>query len=559
MTQTNDISFATLMSEANDKQSYKANSIITGKVIAIDPEQGIALIDAGLKSEGIVPLDEFKTKDGEMGVSEGEVVELMLVTADNGYGETCVSREKAVREQVWETLDHAHENAENVIGHITDRVKGGFTVDLSGVRAFLPGSQVDLKPVKEMEGINGEALEFRVVKMDRKRNNVVVSRRAVIEGEGSEERQKVLDSLEEGAEVRGVIKNLTHYGAFIDLGGIDGLLHITDMSWKRLKHPSDLLNVGDEITVKVLSYDKEKPRVSLGLKQLSGDPWYDIIQAHPVGSRLFGRVTNIEEYGCFIEIKEGIEGLVHMSEMDWTNKNIHPSKIVEIDQEIEVMVLDIDDSRRRISLGVKQCMPNPWKEFESNHEVGQIIEGSVKSLTDFGLFIGLEGNIDGLVHLTDISWTLPGEKAIRDFKKGANVKAAIIAIDSERERISLSIRQLENDPYEEFISQHPFGSEIEAQIDSFDSKRVIFALPQGLYGSLKRTDLKEENIEEGQKFNLFVSNSERKNHYVPLSTTPTSRAKSMSSKSGDQGFKDDIAPATLGDLMKDQIKRTEEE
>jgi small subunit ribosomal protein S1 len=364
----------------------------------------------------------------------------MLETADNGYGETCLSREKAVRAQVWEHLDHAHQHGENVLGIITDRVKGGFTVDLNGVRAFLPGSQVDLKPVKEMDGVSEQEIEFRVVKMDRKRNNVVVSRRAVIEGEGSEERQKVLDALEEGAEVKGVIKNLTHYGAFIDLGGIDGLLHITDMSWKRLKHPSDLLNVGDEILVKVLSYDKEKPRVSLGLKQLSGDPWYEIIKTHPVGSRLFGRVTNIEEYGCFIEIKEGIEGLVHMSEMDWTNKNIHPSKIVEIDQEVEVIVLDIDDSRRRISLGIKQCMPNPWTEFESNHEVGQTITGQVKSLTDFGLFIGLEGNIDGLVHLTDISWTQPGEKAIREYKKGAEVSAVITAIDSERERISLSIR-----------------------------------------------------------------------------------------------------------------------
>lgn len=553
-TQTHDISFAEMFTQAQENQSFKSKSIITGKVIAIDNEQGIVLVDAGLKSEGIIPLNEFQDKSGEFKVAVNDVVELMLETADNGYGETCLSREKAVRAQVWEHLDHAHQNAENVLGIITDRVKGGFTVDLNGVRAFLPGSQVDLKPVKEMEGIAEQELEFRVVKMDRKRNNVVVSRRAVIEGEGSEERQKVLDSLEEGAEVKGIIKNLTHYGAFIDLGGIDGLLHITDMSWKRLKHPSDLLNVGEEILVKVLSYDKEKPRVSLGLKQLSGDPWYDIIKTHPVGSRLFGRVTNIEEYGCFIEIKEGIEGLVHMSEMDWTNKNIHPSKIVEIDQEVEVIVLDIDDSRRRISLGIKQCMPNPWTEFDANHEVGQVITGQVKSLTDFGLFIGLEGNIDGLVHLTDISWTQPGEKAIREFKKGAEVSAVITAIDSERERISLSIRQLDNDPYEDFISSHPAGSQINVAIDSIDSKRVIFVLPNQLFGSVRRSDISDDNIEVGQKMDLYVSGSERKNHYVPLSVTPTEKAERFN-----QSYVEEVTPATLGDLMKDKMKRNSEE
>ena len=553
-TQTHDISFAEMFTQAQENQSFKSKSIITGKVIAIDNEQGIVLVDAGLKSEGIIPLNEFQDKSGEFKVAVNDVVELMLETADNGYGETCLSREKAVRAQVWEHLDHAHQNAENVLGMITDRVKGGFTVDLNGVRAFLPGSQVDLKPVKEMEGIAEQELEFRVVKMDRKRNNVVVSRRAVIEGEGSEERQKVLDSLEEGAEVKGIIKNLTHYGAFIDLGGIDGLLHITDMSWKRLKHPSDLLNVGEEILVKVLSYDKEKPRVSLGLKQLSGDPWYDIIKTHPVGSRLFGRVTNIEEYGCFIEIKEGIEGLVHMSEMDWTNKNIHPSKIVEIDQEVEVIVLDIDDSRRRISLGIKQCMPNPWTEFDANHEVGQVITGQVKSLTDFGLFIGLEGNIDGLVHLTDISWTQPGEKAIREFKKGAEVSAVITAIDSERERISLSIRQLDNDPYEDFISSHPAGSQINVAIDSIDSKRVIFVLPNQLFGSVRRSDISDDNIEVGQKMDLYVAGSERKNHYVPLSVTPTEKAERFN-----QSYVEEVAPATLGDLMKDKMKRNSEE
>lgn len=555
MSQIQDIPFATLLSEAQNNQSFKSKAIITGKVLAIDENQQIVLVDAGLKSEGIIPLDEFKDKSGEYKVESGDVVELMLETSDNGYGETCLSREKAVRAQVWDHLENAYDKAENVLGFITDRVKGGFTVDLSGVRAFLPGSQVDLKPVREMEGMSDQELEFRVVKMDRKRNNVVVSRRAVIEGEGSEERQKVLDSLEEGAEVKGVIKNLTHYGAFIDLGGIDGLLHITDMSWKRLKHPSDVLNVGEEILVKVLSYDKEKPRVSLGLKQLSGDPWYDIIKAHPVGSRLFGRVTNIEEYGCFIEIKEGIEGLVHMSEMDWTNKNIHPSKIVEIDQEVEVMVLDIDDSRRRISLGIKQCIPNPWKEFETNHEIGQVIQGSVKSLTDFGLFIGLDGNIDGLVHLTDISWTQPGEKAIRDYKKGADVKAVIIAIDAERERISLSIRQLETDPYDDFITEYPAGSQVTAAIESVDSKRVVLALPNGLYGSLRRSDVADDSATEGTKLDLYVTGFERKNQYVPLSVHPTQKA----DRDLSQGYKDDVSPTTFGDLMKDQMKRSSEE
>ena len=551
MNQITDISFADLFSEAQKNHSFKNASIITGSVLGIDEDQGVVLVDAGLKSEAIIPLSEFTDAEGNFTLSTGDVVELMLETADNGYGETCLSREKAVKAQVWRNIEDAHQAGENVLGHITDRVKGGFTVDLTGVRAFLPGSQVDLKPVKDLEGITKQQLEFKIVKMDRKRNNVVVSRRAVMENESGEERQKILDSLTEGAEVKGIVKNLTHYGAFIDLGGIDGLLHITDMSWKRLKHPSDLLNVGDEIVVKVLSFDKEKPRVSLGLKQLSGDPWYEIIKKHPVGSRLFGRVTNIEEYGCFIEIKEGIEGLVHMSEMDWTNKNIHPSKIVEIDQEIEVMVLDIDDSRRRISLGIKQCMPNPWKEFDTNHEVGQTIAGTIKARTDCGVFIGLDGNIDGLVPLTDISWTLPGEKAIRNLKKGQEVSVMIIAIDAERERISLSMRQLEEDPFEDFIANLDLDEKIDCTVDSVDSKRIIFKISGSeLYGTLRKSDM--EDAQEGQQAKLYIASTDRKNHYVSLSVTQSSRVKSSGSKDTGQTFKDDVAPAAIGDIMKNQ-------
>ena len=478
---------------------------------------------------------------GEVGVEVGAELDFLLEAVDNGLGETCVSREKAIKAAVWEKLEQALKNEENVVGQIIDRVKGGFTVNVEGVRAFLPGSQVDLRPIKDLDMVaTKQEFEFKVVKMDKKRNNVVVSRRAVIEEETSEEREHLLGSLAEGQEVKGVVKNLTDYGAFVDLGGIDGLLHVLDMSWKRIKHPSEMLNVHDEITVKILSFDREKRRVSLGLKQLQGDPWHDLLERNPVGSRIFGRVTNITEYGCFVEIEDGIEGLVHMSEMDWTNKNTHPNKVVEIDQEVEVMVLEIDESRRRISLGLKQCMLNPWVEFSQNNEVGSKVKGSIRSITDFGVFVGLEGNIDGLVHLTDLSWVVPGEKALRSYKKGQEVEAVILSIDPERERISLGLKQVDTDPFDQFISAYPVGEQVSGKVMSTDAKKVLVSLDAGLTGTVKRSEFGDEEMEEGLELKLYVVSNERKNHMVQLSTLPQNQ----------DAFQQ---TSTLGDLMKDKL------
>ena len=524
-----------------DSINIRAGSIVTGHVINIDSD--FVTVDANMKSESLIPLSEFKTDDGELSVSIGDDIDLMVESVDNGVGESCLSREKAVRVAVWNNLMKAFEDSTSIMGKITDRVKGGFTVDLEGVRAFLPGSQVDLRPVKDLQSITNKPLEFKIVKVDKKRNNVVVSRRAVIENESNEERDQLLESLHEGMEISGIVKNLTDYGAFIDLGGIDGLLHITDMSWKRLKHPSDMISVGDELKVKVLSYDREKKRVSLGLKQLQGDPWYDVIKEHPVNSRVFGRVSNITEYGCFVEISNGIEGLVHQSEMDWTNKNINPSKVVELDQEIEVMILDVDDSRRRISLGIKQCKPNPWKEYQSNHEVGERVSGNIRSVTDFGIFIGLEGEIDGLVHLSDLSWTQSSAEVLRNFKKGQSVEAVILSVDSERERISLGIKQLSDDPFEQFINEHAKGSSVSAVISEVDDKKILVNLPFDLVGQLKRSDFDE--VEAGQEITCYVASSERKNMLVQL----TAMAPSASGGS-ESGTKD---MTTLGDLMKGQL------
>ena len=538
--------------ESLDQIQVRPGSLVLGTVIAIDNDY--VTVDAHMKSEALVPTSEFKDKEGTLSVEIGSQVDLMVESVDNGVGETCLSREKAIRVAVWNSLLKAFEDSSSIMGKITDRVKGGFTVDLEGVRAFLPGSQVDLRPVKDLQSITNKELEFKIVKVDKKRNNVVVSRRAVIESESNEERDQLLETLHEGQEITGVVKNLTDYGAFIDLGGIDGLLHITDMSWKRLKHPSEMIHVGEEIKVKVLSYDREKKRVSLGLKQLQGDPWYDVINEHPVGSRVFGRVSNITEYGCFVEISNGVEGLVHQSEMDWTNKNINPSKLVELDQEIEVMVLDIDDSRRRISLGIKQCKPNPWKEYATNHDIGEKVSGSIRSITDFGVFIGLDGNIDGLVHLSDLSWTSAPEDVLRTFKKGQQLEAVILGVDSERERISLGIKQLSDDPFDAFIADHPKGTQVKGTVKDVDSKRIVVDLPFGLQGQLKRSEFDE--IEVGQEIESYVTSSERKNYMVMLSIMNVSSSKSGSSMS-QSGVKE---TTTLGDLMKSHLeeKKTEE-
>ena len=524
-----------------DQINIKTGSIVNGKVLSIDTD--FVTVDANMKSESLIPLNEFKNDDGDITVEVGDVVELIVETVDNGVGESCLSRDKAIRVAVWNKLMKSFEDASFILGKITDRVKGGFTVDLDGVRAFLPGSQVDLRPVKDLQSITNKELEFKIVKVDKKRNNVVVSRRAGIESESNEERDQLLESLHEGQELTGIVKNLTDYGAFIDLGGIDGLLHITDMSWKRLKHPSDMMHVGEELKVKVLSYDREKRRVSLGLKQLKGDPWYDVIKEHPVNSRVFGKVSNITEYGCFVEISNGIEGLVHQSEMDWTNKNISPSKVVELDQEIEVMILDVDDSRRRISLGIKQCKPNPWKEFQTNQEVGQKVSGNIRSITDYGVFIGLEGNIDGLIHLLDLSWTSSPEDALRNFKKGQNVEAVILTVDSERERISLGIKQLTEDPYEQFMAEYPKGTQVTVEVIKSDDKSITVKLPHGLTGQLKASDY--DSVEVGQEIVCFIASSERKNMMVMLSSTATGKAGSQS------GMKDST---TFGDLMKNQLE-----
>ncbi|MEC7030450.1 MAG: 30S ribosomal protein S1 [Pseudomonadota bacterium] len=523
----------------------KSGALIRGRVVEVGPE--FVVVDVGLKSEALVPVSEFISISGEVEVSENEELDFLLEAVDNGFGETCVSREKAIKAAVWERLEQALKNEENVIGQIIDRVKGGFTVNVEGVRAFLPGSQVDLRPIKDLDMVaTKKEFEFKVVKMDKKRNNVVVSRRAVIEEETSEEREQLLSSLAEGQEVKGVVKNLTDYGAFIDLGGIDGLLHSLDMSWKRIKHPSEMLNVHDEITVKILSFDREKKRVSLGLKQLQGDPWHDLLERNPVGSRLFGRVTNITEYGCFVEIEDGIEGLVHMSEMDWTNKNIHPNKVVEIDQEVEVMVLEIDETRRRISLGLKQCMLNPWVEFGQNNEVGSVVKGAIRSITDFGVFVGLDGGIDGLVHLTDLSWVLPGDKALRSYKKGQEVEAVILSIDSERERISLGLKQVDSDPFDQFIAAFPAGSEVAGKVLSSDAKKVVVSLDAGLSGVIKRSEFADDQVlEEGEELSLYVVSNERRAQMVQLSTHQASSQSEFTPSS------------TLGDLMKGKMDDNE--
>ncbi|WOO51012.1 30S ribosomal protein S1 [Hafnia alvei] len=515
-------SFAQLFEESLKTIETRPGSIVRGVVVAIDKD--IVLVDAGLKSESAIPAEQFKNAQGELEIQVGDEVDVALDAVEDGFGETQLSREKAKRHEAWITLEKAYEENETVVGIINGKVKGGFTVELNGIRAFLPGSLVDVRPVRDTTHLENKELEFKVIKLDQKRNNVVVSRRAVIESENSAERDQLLENLQEGMEVKGIVKNLTDYGAFVDLGGVDGLLHITDMAWKRVKHPSEIVNVGDEITVKVLKFDRERTRVSLGLKQLGEDPWVAIAKRYPEGTKLTGRVTNLTDYGCFVEIEEGVEGLVHVSEMDWTNKNIHPSKVVNVGDVVEVMVLDIDEERRRISLGLKQCKSNPWQLFAETHNKGDRVEGKIKSITDFGIFIGLDGGIDGLVHLSDISWNVAGEEAVREYKKGDEIAAVVLQVDAERERISLGVKQLSEDPFNNYLSAHKKGAIVTGKVTAVDAKGATVELADGVEGYLRASEASRDRVEDatlvlnvGDEVEAKFTGVDRKNRVVSLS------------------------------------------
>ncbi|EPV8591640.1 30S ribosomal protein S1 [Klebsiella aerogenes] len=515
-------SFAQLFEESLKEIETRPGSIVRGVVVAIDKD--IVLVDAGLKSESAIPAEQFKNAQGELEIQVGDEVDVALDAVEDGFGETLLSREKAKRHEAWITLEKAYEDAETVVGVINGKVKGGFTVELNGIRAFLPGSLVDVRPVRDTLHLEGKELEFKVIKLDQKRNNVVVSRRAVIESENSAERDQLLENLQEGMEVKGIVKNLTDYGAFVDLGGVDGLLHITDMARKRVKHPSEIVNVGDEITVKVLKFDRERTRVSLGLKQLGEDPWVAIAKRYPEGTKLTGRVTNLTDYGCFVEIEEGVEGLVHVSEMDWTNKNIHPSKVVNVGDVVEVMVLDIDEERRRISLGLKQCKSNPWQQFAETHNKGDRVEGKIKSITDFGIFIGLDGGIDGLVHLSDISWNVAGEEAVREYKKGDEIAAVVLQVDAERERISLGVKQLAEDPFNNYVALNKKGAIVTGKVTAVDAKGATVELADGVEGYLRASEASRDRVEDatlvlsvGDEVEAKFTGVDRKNRAISLS------------------------------------------
>ncbi|MEL3155922.1 30S ribosomal protein S1 [Escherichia coli] len=511
-------SFAQLFEESLKEIETRPGSIVRGVVVAIDKD--VVLVDAGLKSESAIPAEQFKNAQGELEIQVGDEVDVALDAVEDGFGETLLSREKAKRHEAWITLEKAYEDAETVTGVINGKVKGGFTVELNGIRAFLPGSLVDVRPVRDTLHLEGKELEFKVIKLDQKRNNVVVSRRAVIESENSAERDQLLENLQEGMEVKGIVKNLTDYGAFVDLGGVDGLLHITDMAWKRVKHPSEIVNVGDEITVKVLKFDRERTRVSLGLKQLGEDPWVAIAKRYPEGTKLTGRVTNLTDYGCFVEIEEGVEGLVHVSEMDWTNKNIHPSKVVNVGDVVEVMVLDIDEERRRISLGLKQCKANPWQQFAETHNKGDRVEGKIKSITDFGIFIGLDGGIDGLVHLSDISWNVAGEEAVREYKKGDEIAAVVLQVDAERERISLGVKQLAEDPFNNWVALNKKGAIVTGKVTAVDAKGATVELADGVEGYLRASEASRDRtlvLSVGDEVEAKFTGVDRKNRAISLS------------------------------------------
>lgn len=515
-------SFAQLFEESLRSIETRPGAIVRGVIVAIDRD--VVLVDAGLKSESAIPVEQFKNVQGELEIQVGDEVDVALDAIEDGFGETILSREKAKRHESWLILEKAYDNVETISGIINGKVKGGFTVELKGIRAFLPGSLVDVRPVRDTIHLEGKELEFKVIKLDQKRNNVVVSRRAVIEFESSAERDQLLRNLQEGMEVSGIVKNLTDYGAFVDLGGVDGLLHITDIAWKRVKHPSEIVNVGDEINVKVLKFDRDRTRVSLGLKQLGEDPWVAIAKRYPESTKLTGRVTNLTDYGCFVEIEEGVEGLVHVSEMDWTNKNIHPSKVVNVGDIVEVMVLDIDEERRRISLGLKQCKLNPWKQFAEMHNKNDRVEGKIKSITDFGIFIGLDGGIDGLVHLSDISWNIAGEEAVREYKKGDEISAVVLQVDADRERISLGIKHLSEDPFNSYLSTHKKGVIVTGKVIAIDAKGAMIELASGVEGYLRTLETSRNCTEDITKIlkvddiiEVKYTGIDRKNRIITLS------------------------------------------
>ena len=550
-------SFAELF-EASQVLDVERGAVIAGTVVAIDSDW--ITVDTGLKSEGIVARSEFLNEQGELEVAVGDQVQVVVDTVDNGMGQTQLSREKAKRAETWNVLEKLYENNEIVTGLISGKVKGGFTVDIGSVRAFLPGSLVDTRPVRDTAHLEGKELEFKVIKLDQKRNNVVVSRRAVMESENSAEREALLSNLEEGQEVVGVVKNLTDYGAFVDLGGIDGLLHITDMAWRRIKHPSEVVEVGQELKVKVLKFDRERNRVSLGLKQLGTDPWQDVLNNYPKGTNVKARVTNLTDYGCFAEIADGIEGLVHVSEMDHTNKNIHPSKVVQIGDEIMVQILDIDEDRRRISLGIKQTMPNPWEEFDKNHQKGDKVSGTIKSITDFGIFIGLEGGIDGLVHLSDLSWTESGEEAIRNYNKGDTVEAVILSVDAEANRISLGIKQLNSDPFNEYLVSNDRGAVVKGVVTDVDAKGAKVKLADDVEGYLRASEIQQDKVDDattvlnvGDEVEAKIVSVDRKTRGINLSVRAKDEAEQRDAiKALSSNAAVDTQPKTIGDLIKEQ-------
>ena len=551
-------SFADLFEESLNTIEMAPGAIVTGTVVDIDSDW--VIVHAGLKSEGVIPRSQFLTEDGEFSLNIGDQVKVAMEVVDDGFGETRLSREKARRAESWDMLDAAFAESEVVKGIINGKVKGGFTVDINDIRAFLPGSLVDIRPLRETTHLEGRPLEFKVIKLDQKRNNVVVSRRAVLEAENSVEREQLLNSLQEGQSLKGIVKNLTDYGAFVDLGGVDGLLHITDMAWRRIRHPSEMVNVGDEVDVKILKFDRDKNRVSLGMKQLGDDPWVEITRRYPENSRVQATVTNLTDYGCFAEIEEGVEGLVHVSEMDWTNKNIHPSKVVTVGDAVEVMVLDIDEERRRISLGIKQCRTNPWEEFSALHKKGDNMKGNIKSITDFGIFIGLDGGIDGLVHLSDISWNEVGETAVRRYSKGEEIETVILSIDPDRERISLGIKQLDGDPWSDYTDANERNSIVPATVISVEQREAVVKLADDVEATLRSNEIKIDRVEdarmelqEGQEIEVKIINIDRKNRGIAVSIKAKDEAEERAAVEEHQAAEPERAATTLGDLIKAQM------
>jgi small subunit ribosomal protein S1 len=556
-------SFAELFEQSQvvNLAKLKPGAIVSGTVVQVRTD--VVVINAGLKSEGIVPIEQFRNDAGEIDVAVGDIVKVALDSLENGFGETVLSRDKAKRAMVWDELEEALEKNETITGRISGKVKGGFTVDIKDVRAFLPGSLVDVRPVRDPVYLEGKELEFKLIKLDRKRNNVVVSRRAVVESEHSEEREQLLEKLVEGAKLKGVVKNLTDYGAFVDLGGIDGLLHITDMAWKRVRHPSEVVEVGQELEVRVLKYDRERNRVSLGLKQLGEDPWDNIARRYPSNMRMYGKVSNVTDYGAFVEIEPGVEGLVHVSEMDWTNKNVNPSKVVQVGDEVEVMILDVDEERRRISLGMKQCSSNPWETFAAIHKKNDKVSGQIKSITDFGIFIGLDGGIDGLIHLSDLSWNTTGEDVVRNFKKGDTLEAVVLAVDPERERISLGVKQLEQDPFGQFMGTTPKGSKVSGTVKEVDAKGAMIDLGDGIEGYVSARDISYDRVEDashhlkvGDTIEAKLIGMDRKGRTLQLSIKAKDEAETQEALAEYQKTSADAASGTtkLGALLREQLE-----